>query len=381
MTAALAGLLCLTFATDTWAAKRSSRGASKAQLAQKSKVSAKNRNKARAPLVTASPLAAEGAAATDTSANEAKGQSSAADSLILEARRAFVNNDSSTLAQSASAFGRDSIIQGASQHELAEYPQYWRLVLGLRSSSVAASIDNSVERFLESSSNRLLVDQLRGEWIISLTRRDRWTLAREQGSLLLSRDDRQVQCYVWLADLMETGELSTAAREYLLAPRELGEGCNPLLVAASARKQLSRDDLQQRLRLSAEAGAVATGRRTAALMSLETADFSHALRAPGYVLKKGSRETESVVMAVALLARNEPEDAAAHLNTLKLPAETSQFLWAVIAAQGAQRLLPQTIEWTRRAMDARVSDETRGWMARSALAGGVLIKVSSVLGH
>ncbi len=63
------------------------------------------------------------------------------------------------------------------------------------------------------------------------------------------------------------------------------------------------------------------------------------LPCPGLFAEKRQPGNESVVMALALFARNEREEAAAHLNTLKLPAETSQFLWAVIAAQGAQRLL------------------------------------------
>ena len=208
---------------------------------------------------SANATSGESASSNSATGNDTRPENTAADSLLLDARRAFVNNDSNTIAQAVAGFAKGSSLPGAGQHPLAEYPRYWQLVLGLRSSSSAPSMDAAVERFIESSSNRLLIDQLRGEWVVSLARRERWTSAREQGARLLSRDDKPVQCYVWLAEMMETGELATAAREHLLAPRELGEGCNPLLAAASARKQLSRDDLQQRLRLSAEAGAVATG--------------------------------------------------------------------------------------------------------------------------
>lgn len=369
LTLAFAALLGVSFATEAQAANRSGKGAAKAKSSQKSKTAAKGYSKARS-IQASAVQPTDNAASSSASANEQKAENNAADSIVLDARRAFVNSDSATIAQVVAWFGKNPSLQRANEHLLSEYPRYWQLVLGLRSTTSAQALDGAVEQFLETSSNRLLVDQLRGEWIVSLARRERWSSARAQGARWSARDDKPVQCYLWQADLMETGELSTAAREHLLAPRELGEGCNPLLAAASARKQLSREDLLQRLRLSAEAGAMATGRRTAALLSLESADFGHALRAPGYLLKKGSRETESVMMAVALLARTEPEDAAAHLQSLKLPSETSQFLWAVIAAQGAQRLLPQTIEWTRRGIDAQVSDETRGWMARSALAAG-----------
>ncbi len=141
---------------------------------------------------------------------------------MLDARRAFVNNDSNAIAQAVAGFAKGSSLQGSSMPGATNI----RLpnIHGTGNSFLACarpsapSMDAAIERFMEYSSNRLLIDQLRGEWIVSLARRDRWTLAREQGARLLARDDQQVQCYVWLADLMETGELSAAAREYLLAP-------------------------------------------------------------------------------------------------------------------------------------------------------------------
>ena len=373
---AFTALLGLCFAGDADAARRSKgnsasvKSTQKAKVSAKSKLNAKSARKSAKAFGNANPAGSALTAATlerpsptGGLADEQRTDSSSVDATILDARRAFVNGDHATIAQAVNTLSKN-------EHLLAEYPRYWQLVLALRASTANPLTDSAAEKFLERSSNRLLIDALRGEWITSLARRQRWSTAREQGQRLLARDDRAVQCYVWLADLMETGELAVSAREHLLSPRELGEGCNPLLGAASARKVLSRDELLLRLRLSAESGALATGRRTAALLSLDSADFTHALRAPGYLLKKGSRDTEPLVMALALLARNEPEEAAAHLSALTLPADTSQFVWAVIAAQGAQRLLPQAIEWTRRGIDARVSDETRGWMARSALAAG-----------
>lgn len=358
MALSIAIALSIAFADDAQAAKRTGKSASKAGAAKKAKTSKQ------------SSLVAARSSVTALAASEQQPSQGAADSLFLEARRAYLNQESGPL---------EAAVTALADHPLAEYPRFWQLSLAIRGSTLSATTEAGVDRFLGTSKNPLLIDQLRSEWIVALVRRERWAQADQQGLKLQSRDDKSVQCNLWMAQIMQGAALAPAAREHLLAPRELGDGCNPLLAAAVSRDQLNRADLEQRLRLSAEAGAIATGRRTAALLGKDSVDFSFALKAPGYLLKKGSRDSDAVIMALALLARNDPEEAAAHLSSVKLSSEATQFVWAVIAAHGAQKLSPLSLEWTRRGVDARVSDETKAWMARSALAAGDWALVNKIV--
>lgn len=309
---------------------------------------------------TSASTSAGGQSADDTSTSSNGTRFDAADQAFFEARRLFVNGQ---------PVSSERTLSNMPGHPLADYPAYWQLSSALRGSGTL-SVEPAVEKFLANSANQYLVDQLREDWIVALVRRERWADALAQGALLRARDDRAVQCHLWTAELKRGASLNNEARELLLSPRELGDGCNTLLQSADARGQLSRDDMLWRLRLSAESGAHATGRRAAAMLAMDSPDLMMAMRAPGYLLSKGSRDSEALVMAIATMARNEPEEAAERLSSLRLSTDASEFAWAVVAAQGAQKLSPQSIEWTRRGANARVSDDTRSWMIRSALAAG-----------
>lgn len=368
--------LALSFGAPAEAARGKGRAAGKQAAKQATKGSGK---KATAAAATrhgaksrAARIAAASAAASALAAPRALARSSqpldseddaapadARDRAFFDARRAYASGDVASL---------DTAARTLNEHPLADYPLYWRLAIGLRGAYPSAATEAGIEQFFRNSRNAYLVEELREDLIKSLARRERWDDIVVQAGLLRGRDDRAVQCHIWQAELMRGASLRPETRELLLSPRELGEGCNALLQSADARGQLSRDEMLQRLRLSAEAGAFATGRRAAALLAIDSADLAHAMRAPSYILKRGSRETEALVMALATTARNDADDAAAAAQNIRLPAEAQAFVWAVIGAQGAQKLSAQSIDWVRKGVDARVSDDTRGWMARAALA-------------
>ena len=81
-------------------------------------------------------------------------------------------------------------------------------------------------------------------------------------------------------------------------------------------------------------------------------------------------------IALVRLARQDPARAAALMDAgktpdgraLKLGAADRAFVWSQIAAAGMFRLDPQAPAWAEHARNAAISDHTRVWLARAALA-------------
>lgn len=282
------------------------------------------------------------------------------DTAFANARRAFLAGDRAALEQAS---------RGAIDHPLADYLPFWQLSLALRAPVPPADTDGAVATFLDVRQNPLLVDALRKEWIRSLARRERWNEVAEQGRLWQQRDEVAVQCLVWTAQLANGGDLPAEARDQLLSPRELGDGCNQLMARAATAGRLTQRDLQARLRVSAEVGAVVTARRAASLLGRDGGELEPAYRDPQRTIERGTRDAEALAAAYATLARQDAEAAAARLaQGGRLPADAASFTWAVIGAQAAQQMNPQAAAWARQGVAARVSDDTRSWMVRAALA-------------
>ena len=81
-------------------------------------------------------------------------------------------------------------------------------------------------------------------------------------------------------------------------------------------------------------------------------------------------------IALVRLARQDPARAAALMDAgktpdgraLKLGTADRAFVWSQIAAAGMFRLDPQAPAWAEHARNAAISDHTRVWLARAALA-------------
>jgi soluble lytic murein transglycosylase len=160
------------------------------------------------------------------------------------------------------------------------------------------------------------------------------------------------------------------ARELLMQPRDLPEACNVLLGALVANGQAGAQDLWRRLEAALESGSAGAVRRaaTAAAPQLEAKQLETALARPAAALDAfPSREV--AVVAIPMLARADPPEAAARLEAVSArlrPADRA-FAWSQVAAAGMRRLLPESHAWARQARTARVSDETLAWLTRAAL--------------
>jgi len=301
------------------------------------------------------------------------------DAAVLAAREAAAGGDRGRLAVAAAAIG---------EHPLQSYGEFWLLQLRLRSerSGAAATLDRDVGDFLQRHPRTFVADRLRLDWLLNLgARREFAALLRERPSLMWG-DDAQLRCYEVLARYLTQERPKAAAvegRSLLVATREsAGDGCTALVDELIADRQFSP---WTRVRALVEHNQLASARRaTAALPAGDAAQAAQILDQPERWLATHERriskqQIELAVLALARLARDDPDKAAqfaAALN-LHLTPEQRGLVWGRIGHMGALKLSPDAAEWYRHggahvgvAPDTVRADEVLEWQVRSALRAG-----------
>ncbi|MBP1599120.1 MAG: Lytic transglycosylase catalytic, partial [Acidobacteria bacterium] len=79
---------------------------------------------------------------------------------------------------------------------------------------------------------------------------------------------------------------------------------------------------------------------------------------------------ELAIVALTRLAQIDPEVAAKRWDGKlqeRFPREERQYVWGVLATQGARRHLPEAVDWFRETGETHLSDEQLAWRVRIAL--------------
>ncbi len=307
-----------------------------------------------------------------------RAETAAADQTFLAARDAFASGQRDRLA---------ALAPRLASHPLAIWVEYWQLNLRLRNDD-PARVDAAVAEFFARHADTYLADRLRMDWLLALgARRDFERFAAEHPALVWRHDDHQVRCYAALVRYQhetqgDADQRVREARRVLASSREPGgEGCTALGEALQADGHVSR---WERLRATVELNQPAATRRLAAeLAPAEAAQLAQALDRPAAFLSVRERrmtqtQRELALIALARLARENPEQAARHAAALNLHLSPAQrgLVWGRIGHMGALRLLPEALDWYRHggehvgnALEAARADEVLEWQMRAALRG------------
>ena len=267
---------------------------------------------------------------------------------------------------------------------LRPYLAYWRLKIRiglLRAPAASASedspdtspafstLESDIADFLAHQDDTLVADLLRRDWLLALGRRGLWAAFDAHHAKWVLRDDTHVHCYEGLGRVQRGQPLPTSAREALMQPREISDACFALIETLARNGGFRQADVWRRLELALEANALGSVRRLGPVAGMTVGAVEAALQRPAKVLGPGT-DREVAVIALAQIARQDPQDAASHTDAIRaLPAAERAFVWSLIASQAMRRLAPRALEWTREATGATASDETLAWMARAALRG------------
>ncbi|MDO4231188.1 MAG: transglycosylase SLT domain-containing protein [Lautropia sp.] len=275
-------------------------------------------------------------------------------------------------------------------HVLSDYLDYWALRLQLQASARARAsateaesawqtLSAQVQQYLRQHAGTLTADLLRRDWMLAAGRVGDWAVIDREFPRWVLKDESAPFCLASQSALSKvrnnarpaTPVLKTAT-QLVLKPERLNATCGALLQTLADRKLLSASQRMRRLHLALEINSPADIRHAVALLDEKPAAkaLDLALSKPAQSLKKPASPLLTKI-ALVRLARLDPAKVAEQLQDnrkLKLSAADRQFVWAQVAALGMQRLDPSALTWTKRALKAGISDNTRVWLARAALA-------------
>jgi soluble lytic murein transglycosylase len=338
---------------------------------------------ALAVAVVAMPACAATIAADKRAAVTADVVLSPGDQAFLDARDAARLGQRERLAQLAAQL---------SAHPLSSYVEYWQLAQRLRTDDPAVATD--VAAFLARHADTYIADRLRLDWALALAARGDFTgFEREAALLVWGTDDNQLRCYAMLSRYRAGSDqraeaVAREARQLLANTRDSAdEGCLALTEALLEDGRVSAWD---RVRALVEQNQLATAKRIGVRAldangkPVDPKMLAQAIDRPAAFLTAHERrltqvQRELATVAIARLARDNPQEAAEYANALHLLLTPEQrgIVWGRIGHMAALRLLPEADDWYRRGgehvgigTDAARATEVLEWQVRAALRAG-----------
>jgi soluble lytic murein transglycosylase len=287
----------------------------------------------------------------------------------VQAREAWAKRDRKRLATLVDAARTQN-------HPLAGWVEYFDL-----NARLGELRQPDMDAFYARYPGSYVEDRLRNDWLLELGRRRDWGNFRRDHAAYLMRDDREVACYVLLADHATGVKISPAdARAAWFAQKDADDGCQQLASAMVDAGHFKPDALWAKARQATEQGKPRAARQAVALLANKALDPKLAElqdNAGRYLTRKARTsprpEAELTALALARVAANDPDQASDVLQDKwrGLPADLQGWLWSLIGRQSALRLQSEALAAFDRANklapDMAWSDDTLAWWARAAL--------------
>ena len=289
----------------------------------------------------------------------------AQDSAFLAAREAFVKGDAAKLTRYAADLNG---------YVLEPYVEYYQLRLRLDDLPPA-----TIQGFLTRYSSTVIGERMRADWLRSLARKRDWDAYLAEYPNYLS-EDPDLACYALQAQWRKGNPLpATEIQQQWNAPRDIPEGCVPLVDAQLASGRITEQQVWERLRVLFEAGQLGAAKRTAAYLPAgerpddRTIDLVFA-NPHKYVEKPrvdpaSKQGRELILLAVGRYARMDAAGAAAQWQSRadKYPPADRAYGWGQIASQAARQHRPEALAWYAKTDAGPLTDDQLGWRARAAL--------------
>ncbi|MCX7893261.1 MAG: lytic transglycosylase domain-containing protein [Burkholderiales bacterium] len=289
----------------------------------------------------------------------------AQDAAFLAARDAFARGDAAKLARHAAE------LKG---YVLEPYVEYYQLRLRLDDLGPAA-----VQAFLARHPNTVIGERMRADWLRALAKKRDWDAYLAEYPSYLG-EDADLACFALQARWRKGEPLPAEdVLRHWSAPRDIPEGCVPLVDALAAAGRIGERHAWERMRLLFEAGQLGAAKRAAAWVPAaerpdeRTIDLVFA-NPHKYIEKPrvdiASRQgRELALLAVGRLARMDAGAAASHWAARedRYPVADRAYAWGQIAAQAARQHRAEALDWYAKADPAPLSDDQLAWRARAAL--------------
>ncbi len=290
----------------------------------------------------------------------------ASDADFMSIREAFRNGDTPRIDRLAPRF-KDS--------PLEPYVTYYQL--RQRFDNVDPAL---LHTFLARPDDTPVIDQMRGEWLKYLGKKQRWDeFATEYPRLL--NEDKELACYaLQMRRRTQGAAVLVAARElWLTSGVELPQSCTPLFDAAQAEGSIGETEIWARVRLALEEGSVSLARQLANKLPPERALAAVALNSassnPQRYLEKVDLEkaTEGqraiALFALLRLAKQMPQLSYTQWERLQgqFSAEEQSYFYVRLGFEAALNLDRRALEWYQAAGDTPLTERQLAWRTRAAL--------------
>ncbi len=258
-------------------------------------------------------------------------------------------------------------------HLLYPWVDYWNLKLRIDDAR-----PEEVSAFFRRQADTPLAQALRRDWLLALGKKERWDLFLRELPLL-EGEYADVGCYALLARWRQNDASAlTGVKAYWYSPRELPEGCVPLVQEDLRTGLFGSREIWARFRILMDANLASAAKRTLGRLPrperIDPRRIDAATSSPARFLErsrepKGEAARELAILALSRLARNDPEHAATLWEKMRshFPAEDRRYVWGVIATQGARKHLADAADWFAEVGNSPMTDEQLAWWARLAL--------------
>ena len=292
----------------------------------------------------------------------------AGDEVLLDMQQAYLKRDKLRLAQ---------LLPAAHGHVLEPWAAYWELRARL-----GEATSDEVQAFLARWAGTYQEDRLRNDWLRLLGQRRDWSNFAALHPAFRMGDDREVQCYAGVVDMLsgaKADEIARTVKANWYAQRDYEDGCNYAAGELFTAGKLGEDDIWRRARIALEAGRLRAARAAVEIVApMQLAALKDVLNGPTKYLTKarlqGKAQQELATLALVRVAADNPDGAATLMSARwadLLPAEQRDWVWGVIGKEQALKLSPDALAaYARVGKDSRLTDDMLAWKARAALRAG-----------
>ncbi len=280
-------------------------------------------------------------------------------------------------ARAALAAGNQKLYEKLAK-QLTKFPLYGYLQFDELVKRLPQAKTKEVEAFLKLNADSPIAARMRTLYLFQLAEKKAW---KSFLSMYEPMDDDELRCH-YLQARVSTGKMSAVAdeiRRTWLVPHEQPAACDPVFDAWIKAKNLTADDVWQRVRISIDAGRITVaqslkqylGSADKALVDVWArvyANPSTGLSDP--LLKPDTPIAREILrLGIARIARYDVDTALARWDELKtryaFDAANALQIQREIALQAAYRQHPKALDWLV-ALKA-TDDQVTQWSARSAL--------------
>lgn len=257
-------------------------------------------------------------------------------------------------------------------YAIASYVDYYRLKPRIRDLTAPIS---EIRGFLTRYGGSAIADRLRNDWLLALGKAGDWATFDEQYPLFVLDDDVQVKCFALNSRALKGQNVAAEARTLLTSPKDYGQSCSDLIGTLAQNHQFGESDLWAQIRQAVEAGSTTVARRAAVFTDNEDISLQQVIDKPALKLAYGPglgrTAHELYIIAIGRAAKDNPQQAARFLSgAAGLTAQERAIAWAEIALPASIKLMPEAVDYWRKAGKAPLSYKAHQWKARTALRAG-----------